>query len=82
MAARISVLHPKLFKIIFKPNSYLMSISRRGPVNPSIPNFDNINLAETTTNVVVDLKIQSEITVRISVCNLTPLKLSANQIHI
>ena len=32
-------LHPKLFKITFKSNSYLMSISRRGTVNTSTSTF-------------------------------------------
>ena len=41
------------FEIIFKPNSYLMSISRRGRVNLSIPAFSNISLTETMTNLLV-----------------------------
>ena len=35
--------HPKFFKIIFKSDSYLMLISRRGPVTPSTPTFPNTN---------------------------------------
>ena len=33
--------------------SYLTSFSRRGPVNPSTPNFPNINLTRTITNLLV-----------------------------
>ena len=33
--------------------SYLTSISLRGPVNPGTPNFHNINLTRTITNLTV-----------------------------
>ena len=46
-------LHPKPFKITIKPNSYLPSIFRRGPVKPSNPNFLNINLTKRITNLLV-----------------------------
>ena len=39
MPARISVCTLKPFKFTFKSNSYLMPISRRGPVNSSTPTF-------------------------------------------
>ena len=32
---------------------YQRSFSRRGPVNPSIPNFNNINLTKTITNLII-----------------------------
>ena len=38
---------------------YLMLLSRRGPENPSTPNFGNVNLTETMTNLIVAWKIQS-----------------------
>ena len=50
-------LYPKSFHITLKPNSYLMSISRRGPVNPSTPTFPNINLTKPIKNLLVILKI-------------------------
>ena len=40
-------LYPKSFKIIFKPNSYLMSICRRGQVNPSTYTFCSIDVTRT-----------------------------------
>ena len=36
-----------------------MLLSRRGPENPSTPNFGNVNLTETMTNLIVAWKIQS-----------------------
>ena len=45
-------LYPKSFKTIFKPNWNLMSIFRRGPENPSILTFSNINLIKTITNLL------------------------------
>ena len=48
--------HPKHFKITFKSNSHLMSISRVGLVNPSIPTFPNLNLTKTLTNLLVAWK--------------------------
>ena len=50
-------LHPKPFKMISKSNSYLMSISRHGPVNPSIHTFPNINITKTNKNLLVISKI-------------------------
>ena len=40
-------LHPKSFKITLKPNSYLMSVWRPGPVNPSTHTFCYIDVAQT-----------------------------------
>ena len=50
-------LHPKPLKVTFKSNSYLMPISCRGPVTLSIPNFPNINLTKTLTNLLVVWKM-------------------------
>ena len=50
-------LNPKLLQTTFKLNSYLMSISRCGPVTPSIPFFPSINLTKTIKNFFVVLKI-------------------------
>ena len=50
-------LHPKLLKITLKLNSYLASIFRRGPVNPSTPSFPNINLTKTMTNLLIVWKM-------------------------
>ena len=50
-------MHLKPFKIIFKPNSYLMSIFRRSPVNPSTRTFPNINLTKTIKNLLGVSKI-------------------------
>ena len=41
-------------------DSYLMSISRRGPVNPSTPTFGNNNLTETITNLIVAWKFNQK----------------------
>ena len=40
--------------------SYLTSLSRRGPVNPSTPTFGNINLTETMTNLIVAWKFSQK----------------------
>ena len=53
-------LQPKSFKSTFKTNSYLMSISRRDPLNPSTPIFGNISLIETMTNLVVAWKFNQK----------------------
>ena len=50
-------LHPKPFKSMFKPNSYLMSIRCPGLVNPSVPTFLNINLTKTIRNLLLASKI-------------------------
>ena len=42
----------KVFHKSSKSNSYLMPISRRGPVNLSTPTFDNISLTEAMTNLL------------------------------
>ena len=49
--------NPKPFRIIFKSNSYLMSVSHRGPVNPSASTFPNINITKTIKNLLVISKI-------------------------
>ena len=49
--------HPKHFKSPFKSNSYLISVSHPGPVNPSTPTFPNINLTKTMRNLLVAGKI-------------------------
>ena len=51
------LLHLKSFKMIFKPNSYLMSIFHRGPVNLSTLTFPNINLTKRIINLFVISKI-------------------------
>ena len=43
---------PKVFHGSSKSNSYLMSISRRGPVNLSTSTFGNINLTKTVTDLL------------------------------
>ena len=40
-------IHPKSFKITFKPNSYLMSICGRCPINPSTHTFCIIHVTQT-----------------------------------
>ena len=49
--------HTRSFKIIFKPNWYLMSILRPSPVNPSKALFPNTNLTKTIKNLLVVSKI-------------------------
>ena len=53
-------LHSKSFKTTLKPNSYLMSLSRRSPVNPSTATFLNINLTQAIANLVVASKINQK----------------------
>ena len=53
----ILCLHSQLFKLTFKPISYLTSISCRGPVNPSTPTLANINLTKANKNLLVVSKI-------------------------
>ena len=43
---------------------YQTTLSGRGPVNPSIPTFGNINLTETMTNLVAALKFSQKRTQR------------------
>ena len=43
-----------------KPFSYMTSLSRRGPVNPSILTFGNINLTETIKNLIVSWKFSQK----------------------
>ena len=50
-------MHPKFFKINLKPNSYLASVSRCGPVNPSSQTFPNINLTQAMEYFLVVWKI-------------------------
>ena len=59
-----------------KPFSYLTSLFRRGPVNPSILTY------RKNKKFNCFLEIQSKKAARISICTLDPLKLSSNQIHI
>ena len=49
--------HLKPFNTTFKSHSYLMSLSRRGSVNPSTSTFPNINPTKTITNLPVAPKI-------------------------
>ena len=44
----------------YKFFAYLMSLSRRGPVNQSTPTFGNINLTETATNLFVAWKFSQK----------------------
>ena len=46
-------LHSKTYNMGLKWNLYLTSLSRCGPVNPSIPTFGNINLTESITNLIL-----------------------------
>ena len=46
-------MHPKSFKITSKSNSSLMSISRRGPVNPSTLTFPIINLTKPIKSLLL-----------------------------
>ena len=48
-----SLFYPKVSKIIFKSNLYLMSIFHRGQVTPSSPFFPNTNLTKTIGNLLV-----------------------------
>ena len=54
---KISVLHPKSLKTVFKPNSYLMSICSRGQVIPLTAIYPNINLTKSIKNLLVISKI-------------------------
>ena len=58
-----NILHAlrKFFLRNSKSNSYLMSISRRGPVNLSFPTFGNINLTKTITNLLVAWKYNQKL---------------------
>ena len=51
---------PYTFNMIYKSFSYLTSLSRRGPVNPSTSTFGSINLAKTMTNLLVVWKIDKK----------------------
>ena len=55
--ARISILHFKFFKVIFKSDSYLMSLSCFGPVTPSTTNFPDTNHKKAIGNLLVVSKI-------------------------
>ena len=46
-------LYTKFVKVTLKPNSYLMSIFRRGPVNPSALTCPNTSLTRIMANVLV-----------------------------
>ena len=65
-----------------KPLSFLTSLSRRGPVNPSTQTFGNINLTEAMDVIFLLLGIRSKTTARISICTLNTLKLPSNQVHL
>ena len=52
--------HPYTFNMIYKSFSYLTSLSRRGPVNPSTSTFGSINLAKTMTNLLAVWKINKK----------------------
>ena len=75
-------IHTYTFDGRWESFSYLTSLSRRGPVNPSTPIFLNINLRETITNLIAAWKFNLETAAKISICTLSPLNFSWNQIHI
>ena len=50
MAAIISI---SILITFIRDKNYFLIIFSRGLVNPSTPTFDNINLAETITNLIV-----------------------------
>ena len=54
-------LHPKLFNTTFKPYSYLMSLSCRGPVNTSTPFFFPISILEKQleTNLLFQMSLRN-----------------------
>ena len=49
--------HPKFFKITSNSNTYLIPVSRRGPVNLSTETFPNINLTQPKWNFFFAWKI-------------------------
>ena len=51
---------PKVFHRSSKSNSYLMSISRRGPVNLPIPIFGNISFTEAMKNLLFTKKFNQK----------------------
>ena len=53
-------LHPKNFHKSLKLNSYLLSVSRRGPIIPIKPTFCNINLTQAMTDLLVAWKINKK----------------------
>ena len=59
MTTMVSV-HPYTFHIIYKSISYLMSLSRRGPVKQSNPTFYNINMTKTIRYLVVARKFNQK----------------------
>ena len=63
-------MHPKRFHWNSKLNSYVMSISRRGPLNLSNPTFLNINLTQRVTCLIVCLENKSKLAAIISICIL------------
>ena len=64
--------HPKSFKSIFKLNSYLVSISRHGPVTPSIPFFP-ITISQKQLKIYLLFHNQWKIAAMISIFNLLAL---------
>ena len=65
-----------------KSLSYLTSLFRHGPVNPSSLTFRDINLTETITNLIVDWKSNQRRSQEFLFVPLNPLKLGSTQIHI
>ena len=52
--------HPYTFDERYKSISYLTSLSRHSPVNPSSSTFGNINLTEAMTNLIVVWKFNQK----------------------
>ena len=69
-------LHLKPFKTTCKSNSYLVSISRRGPVTPSTSFFHN--LTKTIRNLLCCLKNHWEMAAIIVISTLLPLMRNRN----
>ena len=57
---RYLYLHSKTYNMDLKWNLYLTSLSHRGPVNSLTPTFGNINLIDTTTNLILVLKFNQK----------------------
>ena len=52
--------HRYHFNLSYKPFSSLISLSRRGPLNPSSPTFYNINVTEAMLNLLVVWKFNQK----------------------
>ena len=53
--------HLYTFDMSYKSFSYMNSLSRPVPVNPSIPTFRNIHLTETITNLIAAWKFNQNL---------------------